>query len=155
MINLFQIGISHDKVLTSIPSLFDTWDVAIKDAEQIFEIDGEKIVKIAREVPRHQFYYAGHMQDSRSLMRWLELLKQQKESFHLKNYHNLPRALGVKEQSIYIQGEKDVVELNELIVQTNLYFSQFEQIVEAIKQMGWSVANIVKLRVQEMQDAII
>ena len=155
MINLFGLGDNTEQLMLELPALFEKFEREVHGAKPIFDIEGSLLEKIARDLPRHQFYYAGLMQDARAIMKWLEIQKAQKESRHVKNYNNQPRALGVKEQSLYIQGEKDVVELNQLIVSANLYFSQFEEIVESLKQMGWMLGSIVKLRVSEMHDVII
>ena len=121
----------------------------------IFELEGVRLELIARNIPHHQVFYAQRAMEVRALVKWLEVHKARTESRYVKNYNNSPRALGTKEQSQYLQGEKDVVEINQLIIQTALFQQQFEEIVEAIKQMGWMIGNITKLRVAELQDAVI
>ena len=155
MINLFELGTTYDVMAPQLLNFFDRWEKEIKDAAPIFDIEGERIEKLARDLPHHQVFYAQRAQEARALVKWLEIMKAQKEARHIKNYNNSPRALAAREQSAYIQGEKDVVELNQLIVNTALLQQQFEEIVEAVKQMGWMIGNITKLRVVEMQDAVI
>lgn len=154
-INLFALGDTNESLMNDLPLFFEQWQEEIDGAEPIFDIEGERLEKLARDIPHHQFFYAKRAQEARALVKWLEIQKARKESRHVKNYNNQPRALGVKEQSLYIQGEKDVVELNQLIVETALKQQQFDEIVEAIKQMGWMVGHITKLRVAEMSDVII
>jgi hypothetical protein len=155
MINLFELGTTYDVMAPQLLNFFDQWEKEIKGAAPIFDIEGERIEKLARDLPHHQVFYAQRAQEARALVKWLEIMKAQKEARHIKNYNNSPRALAAREQSAYIQGEKDVVELNQLIVNTALLQQQFEEIVEAVKQMGWMIGNITKLRVVEMQDAVI
>jgi hypothetical protein len=154
-INLFALGTKNEEYMAELPTFFEQWAQEIEEAAPIFEMEGVRLEKLASALPHHQFFYAGRAQEARAVVKWLEISKAQKESRHVKNYNNQPRALGVKEQSLYIQGEKDVVELNQLIVEANLKQQQFDEIVEAIKQMGWMLGHITKLRVAEMQDAII
>lgn len=154
-LNLFLLGDTNESLLRDLPDFFSQWEREVNDAAPIFEIEGERLVKIARDVPHHQFFYAKRAQEAKALVKWLEILKAKKESRHLKNYNNLPRALGAREQATYIQGEKDVVELNQLIVEANLKQQHFDEIVEAVKQLGWMVGHITKLRVAEMQDVVI
>lgn len=155
MINLFALGATYEIMAPQLLGFFDKWEKEISDAAPIFEIEGERIEKLARDLPHHQVFYAQRAQEARALVKWLEIMKAQKEARHIKNYNNSPRALAAREQSAYIQGEKDVVELNQLIVNTALLQQQFEEIVEALKQLGWMIGNIVKLRVAEIQDAIV
>lgn len=154
-INLFALGESNEELLAELPAFFSQWEEEINGAEPIFDIEGERLEKLARDIPHHQFFYAKRAQEARAVVKWLEIQKTRKESRHVKNYNNSPRALGAREQALYVQGEKDVVELNQLIVEANLKQQQFDEIVEAIKQMGWMLSNIVKLRVAEIHEAII
>ena len=154
-INLFALGESNEDLMAELPSFFAQWEEEINGAEPIFDIEGERLEKLARDIPHHQFFYAKRAQETRAVVKWLEIQKTRKESRHVKNYNNSPRALGAREQALYVQGEKDVVELNQLIVEANLKQQQFDEIVEAIKQLGWMLGHITKLRVAEMHDVII
>ena len=154
-VNLFALGASNEEYMAELPAFFEQWGEEIAAAEPIFSIEGERLEKVARDLAHHQFFYAGRAQEAKAIVKWLEISKAQKESRHVKNYNNQSRALGVREQSTYIQGEKDVVELNQLIVEACLKQQQFDEIVDAIKQLGWMCGNMVKLRVAEMNDAII
>lgn len=155
MINLFELGTTYEVMAPQLLGFFDRWEKEISSAKPIFDIEGERIEKIARDLPHHQVFYAQRAQEARALVKWLEIMKAQKEARHIKNYNSSPRALAAREQAAYLQGEKDVVELSQLIVNTALLQQQFEEIVEALKQLGWMLGNITKLRVVEMQDAVI
>jgi hypothetical protein len=154
-LNLFMLGQQNSELMNELPLFFDRWQEEINKAEPIFSIEGERLEKLTRDVPHHQVFYAQRAQEARALVKWLEIQKAQKESRHIKNYNNSARALGVREQAMYVQGEKDVVELSQLIVEAELKRGQFDEIVEAIKQLGWMIGHITKLRVAEMQDAVI
>lgn len=154
-LNLFALGAKNEELKAELPQFFDRWQTEIDNAEPIFKIEGERLEKLARDVPHHQVYYAQRAQEARAVVKWLEIEKGRTESRYIKNYNQSPRALGVKEQSQYLQGERDVIELNQLIVEAALKQQQFDEIVEAIKQMGWMIGHITKLRVAEMQDAVI
>ena len=154
-LNLFDLGQNTEELKAQLPSYFDMWEKEVAEAEPIFKIEGERLETIARTIPHHQATYAQRAMEARAVVKWLEIDRGRAESKYVKNYNNAPRALGVKEQSQYLQGEREIVELNQLIVQTALYQQQFDEIVEAIKQMGWMVGNITKLRVAELQDVII
>lgn len=154
-LNLFSLGTSYDEVASQLLVFFERWEREIEDAAPIFKLDGELLERVARDVPHNQVFYAQRAQEVRALVKWLEIMKAQKEARHIKNYNNSPRALAAREQAAYIQGEKDIVEMNQLIVNTALIQQNFEEIVEAVKQTGWMVGHITKLRVSEMQDAVI
>lgn len=154
-LNLFNLGNDREEVQSQLLKYFDQWEKDVTNAEPIFELEGSLLEEVARSIPHHQAFYAHRAVEARALVKWLEIDKGKAESKYVKNYNNSPRALGSREQSQYLQGEKEVVELNQLIVQAALYQAQFDEIVEAIKQMGWMVGNITKLRVAELQDVVI
>jgi hypothetical protein len=154
-LNLFELGQNNDALMNELPVFFASWQAEIDKAEPIFKIEGARIEALARDIPHHQVYYAQRAQEAKAVVRWLEIQKGRAESRYVKNYNQSPRALGVKEQAQYLQGEKDVIELNQLITEAALKQAQLEEIVEAIKQMGWMIGHITKLRVVEMQDAVI
>lgn len=154
-LNLFALSTEPEKLGPELIQQFQEWSLEIEKAAPIFDIQGERLEKIARDLPHHQFYYANLSQQAKALVKWLEINKAKIEARYLKNYANANRALGAREQAQYLQGEKDVVEQNQLITEANLRAQQLDEIVEALKQMGWMVGNITKLRVAELQETII
>lgn len=154
-LDLFSLGQKNEELMAELPGFFDAWKEEVQRAKPIFDIEGERLEKIARDLPHHQVFYAQKALEARAVVKWLEVNKGRTESRYIKNYNQSPRALGVKEQAQYLQGEKEIVELNQLIVEAELCRGQLEEIVEAVKQLGWMVGNITKLRVAEMQDAVI
>ena len=154
-LNLFTLGETNEDLKKCLPDFIDYWSRMVDQAAPIFQLEGSLLVNIARDVPSHQAKYADLAQQARALMKWLEILKAKKEAVYLKNYHNSSRALGVKEQMTYLQGEKEIVELNQLMAEVNYRQQQFEEITEAIKQIGWMLTNIVKDKVAELQDIVL
>jgi hypothetical protein len=154
-LNLFELGEKNDELIQQLPVYFDFWQKQINEAEPVFDIKGAKLENLARDLPQHQFHYAKFAQEAKALVKWLEIQKARAESKYVKNYNNSSRALGVKEQSQYLQGEKEVYEMNQLIVEANLKQQQLDEIVEAVKQLGWMIGAMVKLRVAELQEVVI
>ena len=154
-LNLFDLGEKNEQLAQQLPEFFAKWEREIDEAAPIFNLDGMRLELVARNIPHHQVFYAQRAIEARAVVKWLENQKARAESRYVKNYNNSPRALGVKEQAQYLQGEKEIVELNQLIIQAALHQQSFDEIVEAVRQLGWMVGHIVKLRVAELQDSII
>lgn len=154
-LDLFGLGLTYEALQADLAKFFMSWSEEIEAAAPIFDIEGEFLEKIARDLPHHQAFYAQRAMEARACVKWLEIFKSQKEAKYLKNYNSAPRALGAREQAVYLQGEKEIVEINQLIVEAALRQQQFEEVVEAIKQLGWMVGNITKLRVAELRDIIV
>lgn len=154
-LNLFALGEKTDDLKAELPAFFEKWDRLVAEAEPIFDIAGQRLELIARGLPHNQGRYAQLALEARAVVKWLENQKGRVESRYIKNYNQAPKALGTREQAQYLQGEKEIVELNQLIIQAALHQQQFDEIVEAVKQLGWMVGHITKLRVAELQDVVI
>lgn len=154
-LDLFQLGESYDDIKNYLIDLIIQWGTEIEEAAPVFDIEGEYLEKVARDLAHHQSFYAHRAAEAKALVKWLELERARLEARHIKNYHSAPRALGVKEQSMYIAGEKDIIAMNQLIVEVSLKRDQFEEIVEAIKQLGWMIGHITKLRVAELTEILL
>lgn len=153
MISLFTID--EQNLEAELPSLFEMMEAEIAKAEPLFEIDGERLEKLARDLPKHQAHYSGLRQDMKHLMRWLENWKSKEEAILLKNYQKGQRALTATDTKTLINGEKTIIEANQMIIVASQLYMKLDDIVECFKQMGWMIGNITKLRVAELGDIIV
>lgn len=151
----FLFTLEEDKLAEQLPDLFAKYESAVAKAEPLFEIKGSRLEVLARDLPKNQADYSVKAMEMKHLMKWLENHKAKIEAVHLKNYSRGQRALSATDQRIYLAGEKEVVELNQLIIEATLLYNQLEEIVESFKQMGWMIGNITKLRVAELGDIVI
>lgn len=151
----FLFTLEEDKLADQLPALFENYEKHIKNAEPLFELEDMRLELIARNLAQHQMFYAHRATEMKHVIKWLENYKAKLEARFTKNYSQGQRALGVREAATFINGEKDIVELNQLIIEASLLYTQLDEIVEGFKQMGWMVGNITKLRVAELQEVIL
>lgn len=151
----FLFTLEEDKLAEQLPAIFENYEKHIKKAEPLFELEGRRLEEIARVLPHHQTFYAQRANEMKQVAKWLENYKAKLESRFTKNYAQGQRALAAREAQTYINGEKDIVELNQLIIEANLLQSQLDEIVDGFRQMGWMVGNITKLRVAELQEVTL
>ena len=71
---------------------------------------------------------------------------------YLENYN---RALSSRDAEKYVDGEKDVIDMEKLINDFALIRNQWLGITKGLDQKQWQITNIVKLRVAGMEDATI
>lgn len=138
-----------------LPPILEKWEREISKAAALFELEGRRLEEIARVLPQHQAYYSMLTQESKQLVKWLENYKSKLEARATKNINSGSRAVGTREAAIYINGEKDIVEINQLIIEAALVHQKFDCIVDAFQQMGWMVGNITKLRVASLNDVVL
>jgi hypothetical protein len=151
----FLFTLDEDKLSEQLPEIFAKAEREILKAEPLFEIEGQRLELLMRNLPQHQGHYAQKAQEMKQLMKWLENYKAKLEFIHLKNYSRGQRALSATDQRVFLGGEQNVIEVNQLIIEANLMYSKFDEITEAFKQLGWMLGNITKLRVAELHEVII
>jgi len=151
----FLFVLEEDKLADQLPAIFENYENHIKKAEPLFELEDMRLELVARNLAQHQVFYAHRATEMKHVVKWLENYKAKLEARFTKNYSQGQRALGVREAATFISGEKDIVELNQLIIEASLLYTQLDEITEAFRQMGWMVGHITKLRVAELQEATI
>lgn len=151
----FLFVLEEDKLADQLPKIFDNYENHIKNAEPLFDLEDMRLELIARNLAQHQVFYAHRATEMKHVVKWLENYKAKLEARFTKNYSQGQRALGVREAQTFISGEKDIVELNQLIIEASLLYTQLDEIVEAFKQMGWMLGHVTKLRVAELQEVTI
>lgn len=152
---LFTLDDDVERLKLQLPDIFEKYELAIGRAEPLFSLDGQKLEVIAMTIPKHQAYYADKCQEARQLVKWLENSKAKLEAIHLKNYSRGQRALSASDQKIFLAGEPNIIEFNQLIIEATLFYNKFDSIVEAFKQMGYMVGAIVKLRVADLETIVL
>ena len=152
----FLFSLEEDKLHEQLPPIFENCEKHIKNAEPLFQLEGMRLELIARNLPHHQAFYAQRAAEMKQVVKWLENFRAKLEARFTKNYSSgSQRALGAREAQTFISGEREIVELNQLIIEATLFHNQLDEIVEGFKQMGWMVGNITKLRVAELGDVIL
>lgn len=151
----FLLTLDEEKLDEIIPMLY-RYEKHIKAAEPIFNLEGRKLEEIIRTVPQYQATYDGDLQELKALEDWINNIKEKKVGKLWKKYNEgYSRALSTRDIQAYIAGEKEIVDLNQIIIEVVLLKNHTLSIVEALKQIGWMVSHITKLRVAEMQDAVL
>lgn len=145
-----------EKQMDSILSQIERYENQIKSAEPIFQLEGRRIEEIARTLPHYQSSYDQALNELKGLEEWLTNIKDKITAKLWKKYtEGYSRQLSTKDIQMYIGGEKEIVEINQILVEVTLLKNNMASIVEALKQMGWMLGHITKLRIAEMQDAIL
>lgn len=151
----FLLTLDDEKLHELIP-LIEKYETAIDNAEPLFQLTGKKIEALCKDLPHHLSTYDQYFQELKSLEEWL-LSRREKVIARLwKKYtEGYSRALSTKDIQAYIAGEKDHVAFTEFILEIGNLKGKMLSIVKALEQMGWMLSHCVKLRVAEMQDAIL
>jgi hypothetical protein len=151
----FLLSIDENNLGQLIPFI-DRYEQLILDIEPYFDLNGKRLEAQCKDLPHYMSKYDQSYQELKSLEEWL-VSKRDKVAARLwKKYtEGYSRALTSKDIQMYIAGEKDFVEFTEFILEIGNLKGKFQSIVKSLEQMGWMLSHITKLRVAEMQDAIL
>lgn len=149
------LRLEEDKLGEQLPEIFERFEKAVEDAAPLFELEGRRLEEIARTVPQNQFRYEKRSQEMKHVVRWLENYRAKLESRYTKNYAQGQRAIPAREATVYINGEREIVEVNQLIIEASLLHQKLDAIAEGFKQMGFMVGHITRLRVAELQNVVL
>lgn len=151
----FLLTLGEDRLGEIIP-LLEKYEQKIKAAEPVFQIEGRRLEEVARTVPHYQASYDQLLQEIKGLEEWLTNIKEKKVGKLWKKFNEgYSRQLSTRDIQAYIAADQEIVDLNQILIEVVVLKNNLNSIVEAIKQLGWMVGHMTKLRVAELQDAIL
>lgn len=151
----FLLTLSEDKLEDIVP-LLSKYEDKINAAEPIFKLENRRLEEIMRTLPYYQTTYDQAHQDMKALEDWVTNIKDKRVGKLWKKYtEGYSRQLTSRDIQAYIGADQEIVELNQILIEVVVLKNNLNAIVESIRQLGWMVGNITKLRISEMQDAML
>jgi hypothetical protein len=151
----FLLTLDEEKLEEIVP-LLPRYEEKIAASESIFKIEGRRLEEVMRTLPHHQSSYDQSFQEMKGLEDWIINIKEKRVGKLWKKYNEgYSRQLSTKDITMYIAAEAPIVEINQILIEVTVLKNNLAAIVEALKQLGWMVGHVTKLRVAEMQDAIL
>lgn len=151
----FLLTLSEDKLGEIVP-LLPKYEEKIAAAEPIFKIEGKRLEEVARTLPHYQSSYDQSLQEVKALEEWLINIKEKIVGKLWKKYtEGYNFKLSTRDIQAYIAADKEIVDINQILIEVVYIKNNLNSIVDALRQMGWMVGHMTKLRVAEMQDAIL
>ncbi len=137
--------------LDKIPAKLEIYELLIKQAEPLFDLDGAVIEEACKSHLSNLALYDMMLNECKTIEYYLETKKDEVEAEKHRYYlENSQRQLGARDLSMYIRGDPQVVEVIQIMLEVSHVRRQLEAIVEALRTMGWSLSNIVKLKVAQL-----
>ena len=154
--NLLSSEEDESRLNQKILRLILEYEAKVDKAEKLFELTGVKLEEACRVLPKNLMTYDRYYHDMKTLEEWLIVRREQVQSKLWKKFtEGYPRALAAKDIQMYIQGDPEFVEHTETILEVSDIKTKLQSIVKAFEQMGWMLGHMTKLRVAELQDAIL
>lgn len=137
--------------LGRIPSRIATYEQLIEAAETVFQLNGRGLEELCKEHAQNLMFYDVMLQECRTIEETIKTKVEEIESQVFQKYHNnMSIKLNATEIRQYIKGDPDYVKAAEILLEVQHTRRRLEAIVEALKSMGWSINNITKLRIAQL-----
>lgn len=141
------------KDITLLPDAIDYFTDELNQAKQDARITGN-IEKASASMPGIVEHRFNQLQEIEAILEHLNIELRRTKSFHFRKYlESYQRALSSRDCEKYVEGETDVVELENLINEFALLRNKWLGIVKALDVKQWQITNIIKLRIAGMEDA--
>lgn len=151
----FLLSLDEDNLGQLIPFI-ERYEKLIDEIEPYFNMNGKRLEELCKDLPHYVSRYDQSYQELKSLEEWLISRRDKVAARLWKKYtEGYSRALTSKDIQMYIAGEKDFVVFTEFILEIGSLKGKFQSIVKALGEMSWMLSHMTKLRVAEMQDAIL
>ena len=145
-----------DSNLSLIANKLIYYENIISQTEKHFQFDEKKLEELCKNHIYQLHKYDFALQELKSIYDLLELEKDKVKSRLWKKYNEKNnKLLSSKDIEIYIAGETEYTTILEILLEVNELRRKFESIVDAFKSMGWSLNNIVKIRVSSLEETVL
>ena len=125
----------------------------VNEAVVFFDLDGKKLEVLNLDHPQHLMCYGLLLQEAKVIE---EFIKSKLESIEAIIYketiENSQRALTATDIKMWIKGDERYTQYNQLLVDSGYVKNMLQSIIDALQTMGWSLSNIVKLRIAAIED---
>lgn len=145
-----------DVNLGKIPDRLTLYSQLIDNAEPLFELNGVKLEEACKEHSKNLMFYDLMLQECKVIEDTIKMKTEELESAIFKQLTETSnRALGARDIQQYIKSNPRYVTAHEILLEVVLIKRKLEAIVEALRSMGWSINNITKLRIAQLEQAVL
>jgi hypothetical protein len=142
--------------LSQIPDRMEIYEEYISSAEPYFELKGKNLEEANMQHVQILVIYDTMLQEAKTVEEYLKQKMDEVEASLYRHYiETSKRALGTTDLKMYVRGDPQYVEANQILLDVTHTRKQLEAIVEGMKLLGWTLSNIVKLRVAQLDHVVL
>jgi hypothetical protein len=143
----------RDVNLHVIPERIAVYEQLIDSAEPLFKLHGKGLEDLIKEHAQNLMFYDVMLQECKTIEETIKSKIEEIES-QLYRFYNEGQQLKLGQRDIvnYIKGDDRYVKAYEILLEVSHTRRRLEAVVEALKSLGWSLNNIVKVRVAQVHD---
>lgn len=152
MINV--VNLSNN--LGNLISILDDYDKKIGEAKACFQLEGEKLEDMCKKHAQDLYVYDSLLGELKVIENLMEMKASEAESIAYKFYNEKNGLkLSTSDLKMYVQSDQTYMDHKTLLFEVQRVRRQAEAVVEALKDLGWNLSHIVKIRVADLEDTIL
>lgn len=137
--------------LGKIPARIAIYEQLIENAESVFQLKGRGLEEMCKDHAQNLMFYDVMLQECRTVEETIKVKLDEIESQVYQKYHTgMQMKLSSTDIRQYIKGDPQFVKACEILLEVQHTKRRLEAIVEALKSLGWSINNIVKIRIAQL-----
>ncbi len=139
--------------MSLLPDMVEFFNKELADAQTETKIRGS-LEKNSQDLPGIVSHRFNQLQEIESVLKFLNVKYDKMRSDHYRRYlERYNRELSDRSIEKYIDGESDIVDMNNLINEVALVRNKYLGIMKGLDAKGFSLGNITRLRIAGMNDA--
>lgn len=141
--------------LLEIPACIAFYEKEAEESRKELDMyNGETIERHAGTLPGYMEYRFNQLQEIDAILEFLNIqLKSTRSERFVHYFEHYNRTLTYRDVEKYLDGDKAVVSMMELVNEFALIRNIFGGIIRGIESKNYMISNIVKLRVAGLDDA--
>lgn len=138
--------------MSLLPDMVEFFNKELADAQTETKIRGS-LEKNSQDLPGIVSHRFNQLQEIESVLKFLNVKYDKMRSDHYRRYlERYNRELSDRSIEKYIDGESDIVDMNNLINEVALVRNKYLGIMKGLDAKGFSLGNITRLRIAGMND---
>ena len=141
--------------LTVLPECITYFDTELQQARYDCTLKGN-VEKLSREIPQIVEHRFNKLKEIEAILENINIqLRQIRSKKYRQFLEHYQRALTSRDAEKYIDGEEEVVTMQQLINEFALIRNKFQGVIKALDAKQFQINNVIKLRVAGLDDVTL
>jgi len=141
--------------ISCVADAIEWYEAQLEQARPETSLRGN-VEKNARDLPGIIEQRFNQLQEIEAILEHLNIELRRLKSNHFKRYlEHYNRAMSSRDADRYCEGEREVVEMQQLINEFALVRNKYQGLIKAIDTKQFMISNITRLRVAGMEDTSV
>ena len=141
--------------LAVLPECITYFDAELQQASYDCYLKGN-VEKLSREIPQIVEHRFNQLQEIEAILENLNIqLRQVRSKKYRQFLEHYQRALTSRDAEKYIDGEEEVVAMQQLVNEFALIRNKFQGVIKALDAKQFQINNVIKLRVAGLDDVTL